>query len=53
MKVSEIKEKIIKEKELKPETVIRFFYQGREMKDENYLGSYNYSSGMVIQAMIR
>ena len=53
MKISEIKDKIIQEKELKDETLIRFFYQGREMKDENYLGTYSYQSGMVIQAMIR
>lgn len=32
---------------------VRLFYQGRELKDENYLGSYNYVEGTVIQAMIQ
>ena len=42
-------------KELKGLTVdskIRFFYTGREMKDEKALGNYSYVAGTVIQAMI-
>jgi hypothetical protein len=52
MSIEEIKNKIKEDKQLKAETKIRFFYQGREMLDHNYLGSYKYVSGLVIQAMI-
>ena len=39
-------------KELPDTTRIRFFYAGREMKDDKTLGNYNYNPGTVIQAMI-
>ena len=51
--IDSIKDSIRAQKELSSDTSIRLFYQGREMKDGNYLGSYGYVSGLVIQAMIR
>ena len=51
--IESIKESIRTFRKLSENTLIRLFYHGREIKDQNYLGTYSYKSGMVIQAMIR
>ena len=50
--VSVIKETLKAMKELPDTARIRFFYSGREMKDDKTLGNYSYNPGTVIQAMI-
>ena len=47
-----VKEELKVFKELSAESKIRFFYGGRELKDEKNLGNYKYESGSIIQALI-
>ena len=47
-----VKEMLKAMKELPDSTRVRFFYSGREMKDDKTLGNYSYNPGTVIQAMI-